>query len=481
MAKCLFCERKSIFLRVNSDGYCKECVPRVAARQKEIEDRRKKEEELLSERRRLAEREAQVLAQRKAVENVRLLPATLNYDLVKKIHEEFFAFDVETTGLSASTDRIVEISAVRYVNGSAVDSFCELVNAGVMIPQIATEINHITNDMIATARSEADVFSSFINYLKPHTEKNVLFCSHNAQFDMTFLRVTLARLGIALSASYLDTLSLSRAHIKGVKNYKLGTIANQLGIHQNDAHRANSDAITCGEILLSLLPDIERPFLREQEEIEKNKAFDSIRQTLVISPVHSRIPVSDIKNAENFSKGYEAGAQHYFQGEIYYKSYKYEQALQHYDLARANGYCTPALYMSYCLVFRKLKDYENEIAISEEGLARLDGLKHQELLTRRNKAIELLIVSRERKEKEEMLLAEKEKKKRKTNDALPCSTKGRTGRRVRQLNDNGDIIGEYDSLTAASLSVGISIKSIRCAAIGEQKHAAGYRWEYIDE
>lgn len=482
MAKCLFCERKSIFLRVNEDGYCKECVPRVVARRKDEEEKRRKEEEQRIERRRIAEEAARRAAYLEAEANMKIEKAVMSLDLLSHVRDVFFAVDVETTGLSPSNDRIIEISAIRYIGFNPVASFSELVNPGVSIPKVATDVNHITNDMIANARTEKQVFTDFLDFISS-SNKPIIFCSHNAQFDMSFIRISFARCGLSFSACYIDTLSLCRDNFKGLSNYKLSTIAKHLHIVQNESHRSNSDASTCGAIFLHLFPVIEEPFIKQKEEIEREKAFEKIREGISIQPSHNRVPLSEIQNGDDFTAGYDAGAHHYYQGEIYYKANKYEEALRCYDLARANGYCTPGLYLSYAILFRKIKDYENEISICEEGIARLGDLKKHELLSRRNRAIELLAIFRERKSREENILLKKKMNQEMSSfdsQALD-SLQSRSGRRIRQLNDSGDVICEYDSITAASIAVGVNMKSIRCAATGSQKHAGGYKWEYIDE
>lgn len=65
MAKCLFCERKSIFLRVNAEGYCKDCVPRVAARRRDEEEKKREEAERIAENRRLEEERRRIEEERR--------------------------------------------------------------------------------------------------------------------------------------------------------------------------------------------------------------------------------------------------------------------------------------------------------------------------------------------------------------------------------------------------------------------------------
>lgn len=108
-----------------------------------------------------------------------------------------------------------------------------------------------------------------------------------------------------------------------------------------------------------------------------------------INPVHSRVPLKDIKNLNNWQKGYDEGSPYWEQGDIERKEGNLEKAIQLFNKARYNGYDAPALYTSYAMAYRKLKDYDNEIAIIDEAIDRI-GLEnegfHIKLKERRGKA-----------------------------------------------------------------------------------------------
>lgn len=108
-----------------------------------------------------------------------------------------------------------------------------------------------------------------------------------------------------------------------------------------------------------------------------------------INPIHSRVPLKDIKNLNNWQKGYDEGSPYWEQGDIERKEGNLEKAIQLFNKARYNGYDAPALYTSYAMAYRKLKDYDNEIAIIDEAIDRI-GLEnegfHIKLKERRGKA-----------------------------------------------------------------------------------------------
>lgn len=129
-----------------------------------------------------------------------------------------------------------------------------LVNPSRPIPAAATAVNGITNEMVANAPDEKQALESLLEFFDRYSNHKLLFVGHNANFDFSFLRNALNRQGITRSFTYFDTLYASRSLIKGLPNYKQGTVAEHLAIENEQAHRASSDALVCGKILLQLAP-----------------------------------------------------------------------------------------------------------------------------------------------------------------------------------------------------------------------------------
>ena len=130
-----------------------------------------------------------------------------------------------------------------------------------------------------------------------------------------------------------------------------------------------------------------------------------------------------------------------------------------------------------------MKDYENEIDILDEGIERFKSAKWNasKFITRRDTAIKALLkmievekVSREKSEAKKKKNEERENNlKEKKNQPI--------GKAIIQLDDEGNVIAEYQTVTEAASTVGISTKSIRDAAKGIQKHAAGFCWKYKED
>ena len=178
---------------------------------------------------------------------------------VKIVASEFFvAFDVETTGLNPDEDSIVEIGAAVFVNGSVDKTFKSFVNPGCHIPENVSKINHITDDMVRNAPPIKEALKAFYKFLEQYIEEDdveFLFASHNAKFDMGFLSAAKRKTRVKepVDIYFVDTLAIAREKIT-LPNYKLGTIADAFEIEHDD-HHADSDSVTCGKVLLQLLPD----------------------------------------------------------------------------------------------------------------------------------------------------------------------------------------------------------------------------------
>jgi DNA polymerase III epsilon subunit family exonuclease len=170
-----------------------------------------------------------------------------------KLSKRYIAFDTETTGFSAYNDRIIELGAVIFEDGKAVKSFGSLVNAGKRVPASATRVNNITNDMLADSPKEDMVYPEFVEFLGDAITGDTIICAHNASFDMRFLSATFERLGIDANIKFVDTLALCKKYVTGTCDHKQPTMAQHFNISQQDAHRAESDALVCGGIMAELL------------------------------------------------------------------------------------------------------------------------------------------------------------------------------------------------------------------------------------
>lgn len=177
----------------------------------------------------------------------------------------------------------------------------------------------------------------------------------------------------------------------------------------------------------------------------------------------------------------------YFRGDDYRKAGCFKEALALFDMAKCKGYVSPALYESYAMLYRKIKDYRKEIDILDEGIASLSAhrMPIERLCERKEKTLQLM--EKEQADQaaaaEKARLKEEKKQARKAEKALAkenSEPKKQIGRAILQLSDDMAVIRRYESITEAVRESGVNSKSIRDAAAGVQKHAGGYVWRYED-
>ena len=153
--------------------------------------------------------------------------------------------DFETTGLSpAMGDRATEIAIVILEGDRVVDRYQSLMNAGVRISAFIEAYTGITNAMIATAPSAAQVMDEANRFVAGRP-----MVAHNASFDRRFWAAELQRLGQAAEQPFACTLLLSRRLWPEVRSYRLGSLASYHGLPDaGRAHRAMADAETAAAL-----------------------------------------------------------------------------------------------------------------------------------------------------------------------------------------------------------------------------------------
>lgn len=161
----------------------------------------------------------------------------------------FVAVDVETTGTLSYMDHIVELAAVRFSKEEVQDRFSFLVNPGVQMPEEASRINGITNEMLKDKPQLGQVLKPFCDFCSSDW-----LVAHNAIFDFQFLATAIEKQQCAApSGPMLDTYALSKVVFPGLSNYKLSTLAEYLKISSDNFHRAEQDAWVCGKLFCAIL------------------------------------------------------------------------------------------------------------------------------------------------------------------------------------------------------------------------------------
>ena len=179
----------------------------------------------------------------------------------RSINDEIIIFDVETTGLSPTKDRLTEIGAVKIRNMQVVDSFQTFVNPERHIPENITELTGITDSMVADAPNEKQAVQKFMEFCG--SGKPVL-AAHNARFDTSFINSCCKRQGIDFDFVTIDTLVLCQVMLPNLPRHKLNHVAKALKLGKFDHHRADSDALMLAKIYIHLVSQ-----LIQEKKLEK--------------------------------------------------------------------------------------------------------------------------------------------------------------------------------------------------------------------
>lgn len=158
--------------------------------------------------------------------------------------------DLEATGTSAADgDRIIQFSCTFVQNRRIIDTFSTLINPEQPIPERITQLTGITNEMVASAPTFADVAT-----LLKHLLQTTVFVAHNVNFDFPFFNSELKRLGRKpLDIKAIDTVTLSQILLPQLPSYQLRQISRYFNIIHKHPHSASSDSIATAYLLILLM------------------------------------------------------------------------------------------------------------------------------------------------------------------------------------------------------------------------------------
>lgn len=169
----------------------------------------------------------------------------------RPLDADMVVVDIETTGLNANTDKIIEVGAVKIHGGQCISTFSSFINPHGAIPPEIVNLTGITDDMVCSAPDEDEVLRQFKDFVG-----DAVLVAHNAQFDLGFIRQHGQKYGLTFDNPVLDTLTLARQLFKGLKHYRLDTLASHLHISMDNHHRAVDDARTAASILVKCLEQV---------------------------------------------------------------------------------------------------------------------------------------------------------------------------------------------------------------------------------
>ncbi len=170
----------------------------------------------------------------------------------------FLAVDIETTGLSPVKDRIIEVAAIRYIDGEPKEHFEKLINPGCRLPERIIELTGITQDMLVNAKTEREVMEEFLSF----AGGDVLL-GHNISFDYSFIKTAAHRLKKGFECRGIDTLYLSRRLKADLEKKSLEAMCRHYEIIRECSHRALEDAIAAAALYQKLREEFKGCFDKE--------------------------------------------------------------------------------------------------------------------------------------------------------------------------------------------------------------------------
>ena len=187
--------------------------------------------------------------------------------------DEFVAFDLETTGLSPKTDKIIEIGAVVMKNGREVSRYQTFVDPHQKLLKETTDLTGITDEMLKGAPSIKQVLPEFLEFVGDR-----VLVAHNADFDTAFIRQACRKLGYEYNFTSADTLVLSQNLMTKLSRHKLNIVAAALSLPEFNHHRAADDAVTCGLIFSKFMDMMREMGISTIQSI--NPAMEKVRSEL---------------------------------------------------------------------------------------------------------------------------------------------------------------------------------------------------------
>lgn len=198
---------------------------------------------------------------------------------------------------------------MKYKNGEVIDEFSCFVNPQKHIPQRVTEVTNITDDMVKDAETIEKVFPKILDFIK-----DSVLVAHNAGFDIGFLKQNAKVLGYEFDYTYIDTLSLAKDLFPDYKKYKLGKIAENLGIKVEVAHRALDDVDTTVKVFRVMLDMLKKRGAKKVDDIDEVSSTEESKKDAYkkLKTYHAIILAKNYIGLRNLYKLVSLSHLHYF-------------------------------------------------------------------------------------------------------------------------------------------------------------------------
>ena len=272
--------------------------------------------------------------------------------------DRFVAIDLETTGLNYSTDKIIELSAVKFESGKVVDSFTKLVNPNKIISPFIEDLTGIKNSDVINQNSFLDIANDFISFIE-----NLPIVGHNIQFDLIFLDKAFNKKYDIYSHSYIcDTYYLSKIFLYDSNSFKLASLCSDFNIDTGDSHRAEDDARSAGDLFLILLEIIQKFDLNSINDIYNCYINDMfINKNLFFHIINNKISNQESTISNDYSR------------------YLHQDNLYEYNSINNNSIDFEDIYLDNGTLDNKIDNYEFRSPQYEFSKDVLKSFNHQSI------------------------------------------------------------------------------------------------------
>lgn len=165
---------------------------------------------------------------------------TSRKDVSLKIYpKDYVVLDIETTGLSPVQNEIIELSALKVVNGKIKEEYTQLVKPSGWVSSFITNLTGITREMLSDAPHISEALVEFTDFCS-----DSIIMGHNVTFDINFIDAKLNQFhNKSFNNDYIDTLKIARRMLPQLKSRKLGLIAEHFGFNTDGMHRGLKDCV----------------------------------------------------------------------------------------------------------------------------------------------------------------------------------------------------------------------------------------------
>ena len=237
------------------------------------------------------------------------VPIVYNSQNLELKEATYVVFDVETTGLSAVHNDLIQIAASKMHKGNIIEQFDEFIDPGHPLSAFTTELTGITDNHVKGAKPLVQVLQEFQEFCQ-----GTVLVAHNATFDVGFMNANYERHQLpTISQPVIDTLEFARNLYPEYKRHGLGPLTKRFGVALDHHHMANYDAEATGRLLFIFIKDVfDKHDLTNLEQLNTELVSeDSYKKSRV---KHATLYVQNQTGLKNIFKLVSLSNVSYFEG-----------------------------------------------------------------------------------------------------------------------------------------------------------------------